>query len=311
MEKEKGLTTLYSRTMGRVPARLVLAGMSMLGFINLYMVRLNLSVILVTMVRRNVSLEANTAPCLRQVTSNASLGGRSKTAGKAGKHPEKGQPFVHQIMGGHHVGRGRPRNPTLVPGGRGGKRVGGVSQEGEMDWSETVQGFVLGSFYYGYATSQIIGGRSAELYGSRWVFGGSILAGGVASILTPVASRIHYGLLITVRLLQGICQVHVPLHEDQYVKIIGGQTRSLGLPDVRPLGEQSLYSAELDVAVLYLTNISTQAAWERAGNLTYSSSLFLCFSEHQLSSSFPILLERRVELVSSVAVGPGLIKAFK
>ncbi|KAG0729283.1 hypothetical protein GWK47_030655 [Chionoecetes opilio] len=35
--------------------------------------------------------------------------------------------------------------------------------------------------------------------------------------------------------------------------------------------------------------------------------LFLCFSEHQLSSSFPILLERWVELVSSIAIGPGLL----
>ena len=24
-----------------------------------------------------------------------------------------------------------------------------------MDWSETVQGFVLGSFFYGYATTQV------------------------------------------------------------------------------------------------------------------------------------------------------------
>ncbi|KAG0710366.1 hypothetical protein GWK47_022968 [Chionoecetes opilio] len=64
------------------------------------------------------------------------------------------------------------------------------------------------------------------------------------------------------------------------------------------------------MAVLYLTNTSNQAAWERAVNMACSISFFLCFSEHQLSSSFPILLEMRVELVPSVAVGLALIKAW-
>lgn len=55
--------------------------------------------------------------------------------------------------------------------------------------------------------SQIPGGRMAELYGTRWVFGGCILAGGVCALLSPVAARAHYGAFIGLRIVQGIFQV--------------------------------------------------------------------------------------------------------
>ncbi|KAK8381082.1 hypothetical protein O3P69_008167 [Scylla paramamosain] len=152
--------------MGCVPARLVLALMCLLGFINLYMVRVNLSVIIVAMVRRNTSLEGHRAPCLSYLPTNGSLD--DGKAGAAG--------------------------------------IEDMDQEGELEWSESVQGFVLGSFFYGYAITQIVGGRAAEVYGVRWVFGSCILAGGVSALLSPIAARTHYGLLITVRFLQGMCQ---------------------------------------------------------------------------------------------------------
>ncbi|XP_037798110.1 uncharacterized transporter slc-17.2-like [Penaeus monodon] len=81
------------------------------------------------------------------------------------------------------------------------------SAEGEMIWDERTQGFVLASFFYGYATTQILGGRLAELYGTRWVFGTCILAGGICTILSPIAARTHYSILIALRITQGIFQV--------------------------------------------------------------------------------------------------------
>lgn len=47
----------------------------------------------------------------------------------------------------------------------------------------------------------------AELYGTRWVFGGCILAGGICALLSPVAARAHYGAFIALRIVQGIFQV--------------------------------------------------------------------------------------------------------
>ncbi|KAK3890925.1 hypothetical protein Pcinc_005092 [Petrolisthes cinctipes] len=78
--------------------------------------------------------------------------------------------------------------------------------DGEFDWSETLQGLVLGSFSYGYIITQVVGGRLAERYGAKWVFGVSILSGGVANLLTPTAARLHYGVLIALRAMQGFFQ---------------------------------------------------------------------------------------------------------
>ncbi|KAK3865085.1 hypothetical protein Pcinc_029275 [Petrolisthes cinctipes] len=53
---------------------------------------------------------------------------------------------------------------------------------------------------------EVVGGRLAERYGAKWVFGVSILSGGVANLLTPTAARLHYGVLIALRALQGVFQ---------------------------------------------------------------------------------------------------------
>ncbi|KAG0717304.1 hypothetical protein GWK47_008092 [Chionoecetes opilio] len=111
-----------------------------------------------------------------------------------------------------------------------------------------------------------------------------------------------------VNLTLGVCQVH----EDQSLKIIGGHILGLLAFKMSDPWENNLSTAtELGMAVLHLTNTYIRAPQDRAGTMTCSSSLFFCFSEHQLSSSFPILLERRVELVPSVAVGPGPVKTWK
>ncbi|XP_063597896.1 sialin-like [Penaeus indicus] len=144
-----------------MPARLALAVMAWFGFINLYMVRINLSVIIVAMVRRNTTV-ATAPPCLSNYNS---------THGSSGEHERFN-----------------------------------TDEEGEMDWDETIQGLILAGFFYGYVVSQIPGGRMAELYGTRWVFGGCILAGGVCALLSPVAARAHYGAFIALRIVQGIFQ---------------------------------------------------------------------------------------------------------
>ncbi|GJQ81761.1 hypothetical protein Trydic_g308 [Trypoxylus dichotomus] len=44
-------------------------------------------------------------------------------------------------------------------------------KDGEFVWDEATQGIVLGSFFYGYVLTQIPGGRFAELFGGKLVFG--------------------------------------------------------------------------------------------------------------------------------------------
>jgi hypothetical protein len=51
---------------------------------------------------------------------------------------------------------------------------------------------------------QVPSGWLSDRYGGKHVFGTGMLVSGVASLLIPVATRIHYGLLIALRLIMGI-----------------------------------------------------------------------------------------------------------
>ncbi|XP_068247386.1 putative inorganic phosphate cotransporter isoform X2 [Palaemon carinicauda] len=164
--------------MGWMPARIALAIMAWFGFVNLYMTRVNLSVAIVAMVKRN-----------------ATFGGHVS----CGSRIEDGDSIL-QLNNSDAVSLAEMADelPTPIPVPE--------NEEGEMTWDETTQGLVLGSFFYGYAITQIIGGRMAELYGTRMVYGICILVGGISAILTPVVARWHYGALIALRVIQGMFQ---------------------------------------------------------------------------------------------------------
>ncbi|KAK7082812.1 hypothetical protein SK128_019836 [Halocaridina rubra] len=160
------------KTMGWLPARIALAFFAWLGFINLYMTRINLSVIIVAMVKRN-NTGANLAPCL--ITENRT----TETSSLASENSTTVEDDTNAIL---------------------------MNDEDVMDWDETTQGLILASFFYGYAMTQIIGGRLAELYGSKWLFGMTVALGGVSAILSPACARIHYGVFVFLRILQGALQ---------------------------------------------------------------------------------------------------------
>jgi len=53
---------------------------------------------------------------------------------------------------------------------------------------------------------QIPAGWLADRYGGKRLFGGSILISSVISLLTPVAARAHFGVLLLLRVLVGLCE---------------------------------------------------------------------------------------------------------
>lgn len=76
--------------------------------------------------------------------------------------------------------------------------------DGEFDWDPHTQGTVIGCFFYGYILSQIPGGRFAERLGGKMIYGIGILLSAICTILTPLAARWNFNLLIAVRVLQGL-----------------------------------------------------------------------------------------------------------
>ncbi|KAK3882103.1 hypothetical protein Pcinc_013509 [Petrolisthes cinctipes] len=82
----------------------------------------------------------------------------------------------------------------------------------KMVLTSTQRGLVLGAFFYGYALTNIPGGRLAEMYGTKIVFGGAILIGGVLTLFIPLAARAHYIVLVILRALLGLSNhaLHTP-----------------------------------------------------------------------------------------------------
>lgn len=80
-------------------------------------------------------------------------------------------------------------------------------QASVYDWDSETQGWILGSFFYGYIVTQIPGGYLARKYGAKWLLGLGILCTVIFTLLTPVAADLGAGYLITVRVLEGIGEV--------------------------------------------------------------------------------------------------------
>ena len=70
-------------------------------------------------------------------------------------------------------------------------------------------GFILSSFFYGYIITQIPGGYLATKFGGRYTFGLPILITALLTLLTPIAADVNYNVLIAVRFLEGLFEVHI------------------------------------------------------------------------------------------------------
>jgi len=82
-----------------------------------------------------------------------------------------------------------------------------VQEEGEFDWDATTQSTILGSFYWCYILSQVVGGILTQHFGTKAVFGFSQLITAMCSLLIPSAAPLHYGAVIALRSIQGVASV--------------------------------------------------------------------------------------------------------
>lgn len=62
---------------------------------------------------------------------------------------------------------------------------------------------IISSFYWCYVLSQVVGGIATQYFGTKSVFGWSQLATALCSLLIPLASEVHYAVVIGLRSIQG------------------------------------------------------------------------------------------------------------
>ncbi|KAK0093226.1 hypothetical protein PV326_014014 [Microctonus aethiopoides] len=76
--------------------------------------------------------------------------------------------------------------------------------DGTFVWNLKLQGFLLGSFFYGYVITQIPFGILAKRYGCKYFLGVGMLINSLFGLLVPISAKWGFGWLIGVRFIQGL-----------------------------------------------------------------------------------------------------------
>ncbi|XP_066138412.1 sialin [Euwallacea fornicatus] len=79
-----------------------------------------------------------------------------------------------------------------------------VSLGPEFDWNNELQGYILSSFFYGYITTQLLGGYLAAKFGGKVIFGSGVAVTAALTLVTPWLASAHVYLLLAVRIVEGI-----------------------------------------------------------------------------------------------------------
>lgn len=170
----------------RIPARLVLYFLSWSGFLVSFMMRNDINFALVAMVKtpNSTTLPSTIHP---EINMTATQPINTTMASLLND--------INQTLAvvNSTVSKYSEDNATVDP----------VADSGEFDWSSTTKAAILGSFYWCYVLSQVVGGVATQYFGTKNVFGWSQFATAVCSLGIPYAASLHYGVLIVLRSIQG------------------------------------------------------------------------------------------------------------
>ena len=76
----------------------------------------------------------------------------------------------------------------------------------KFDWDEATQGQVLGSFFYGYTLTNLLGGRLSEKYGGHRVYGLGVLFTAILTIISPLAAYYSTNAFLLIRVFEGMTE---------------------------------------------------------------------------------------------------------
>ncbi|XP_018336581.1 sialin isoform X2 [Agrilus planipennis] len=83
---------------------------------------------------------------------------------------------------------------------------GTITHVQEFSWNNRQTGLLLSSFFYGYITTQILGGFLAERFGGRKFYGLGILCTAILTLLSPICAKQGFTALLIVRIVEGVLE---------------------------------------------------------------------------------------------------------
>lgn len=155
-----------------VSQRLLFAIVAFFGFFTTYLMRMCMAIAVVAMVNRTEYVYLNDSELLNLTYTPLTK------VNDSGLIPE--------------CPASEDKIPVVVPG--------------EFSWDKSIQGYILGGFYWGYMMGQVPSGWLAQKYGGKHVIAICYVVSGVVTLLIPVAARLHYSALIILRVLTGLTQ---------------------------------------------------------------------------------------------------------
>ncbi|XP_034189033.1 major facilitator superfamily transporter 10 isoform X1 [Osmia lignaria lignaria] len=88
----------------------------------------------------------------------------------------------------------KPINGTFIP------------SAGEFNWDERTQGVILGAFFLGYVITNVPGGRMAEKFGGKLIFGLGVFLTAVLTVISPFAAYAGLVPFLAVRVAEGFTE---------------------------------------------------------------------------------------------------------
>ena len=89
----------------------------------------------------------------------------------------------------------------------------------DFEWNSKEKGWVLSSYFFGFATTQLVGGWLASRIGMRKVMLGCIFLPAIVTLATPYFSRFSIAAMIVSRILNGFFAVNIETIMYYYIYI--------------------------------------------------------------------------------------------
>nr|CAD7413354.1 unnamed protein product [Timema cristinae] len=90
---------------------------------------------------------------------------------------------------------------------------------GDLEWSKSLQEWILSGFFYGFLVSLIAGGWVSDRFGGKLLFVLGSLVQSLLALAIPAAARYNPAALFVLRILQGlVCGLYLPSHFQLFSK---------------------------------------------------------------------------------------------